>query len=192
MKRYRKNISLVLLVLCLPILLSACGTTSGLKAPAGRSLSYESKYDEVIVQKFQDQALVTDVDPIRMDWACRHFATQIGQEIEKSGNFLKVSQEGVPQASTLLIGGNITRLQEGNSATRFLVGMGMGSSYLDATVIFKDGLTEQELAIIEVDKNSWGGGGALAAGQTPETFMEGAAKKVAKEAKKLSRVPSSK
>jgi len=71
----------------------------------------------------------------------------------------------------------ITRFVEGNAALRFLVGMGAGSSYFDAT----DGASGSSIATLSADKNSWGLGGSLAAGQTVYTFMDEAAKKTAKE-----------
>ena len=60
-----------------------------------------------------------------------------------------------------------------------LVGFGAGSSYFDAIVELRDGGTGEIIGTIDVDKNSWGLGSLMAAGQTVERFMQGAAKKVA-------------
>ncbi len=92
-----------------------------------------------------------------------------------------VVRTGTPDSSTLVVGGEITRFVEGNAALRFLVGMGAGSSYFDATVRATDGASGSSIATLSADKNSWGLGGSLAAGQTVYTFMDEAAKKTAKE-----------
>ena len=60
---------------------------------------------------------------------------------------------------------------------RALVGFGAGSSYFDATVEFIDKQSNVKLGSIVTDKNSWALGGFIAASQTVDTFMEGAAKK---------------
>jgi hypothetical protein len=57
--------------------------------------------------------------------------------------------------------------------------MGAGSSYFDAILRCKDADSGQQIGEIVVDKNSWALGGGLAAGQTVQGFMEGAAKKAA-------------
>ncbi len=65
-----------------------------------------------------------------------------------------------------------------------MVGLGAGSAYFDAVVEMYDSETNQKLGEIIVDKNSWALGGFLAAGQSVESFMNGAAKKVAEEMQK--------
>ena len=62
-----------------------------------------------------------------------------------------------------------------------VIGLGAGSSYFDADVVFSDNPSGRRLGQISTDKNSWFLGGGLAAGQSVEGFMHGAAKKVAKE-----------
>lgn len=74
---------------------------------------------------------------------------------------------------------------EGSAALRFWVGLGAGNSYFDATTEFRDA-DGRMLGRILTDKNSWGLGGAIAAGQTPETFMNSAAQKIALEARRFS------
>ncbi len=75
----------------------------------------------------------------------------------------------------------ITRLKKGSAAARLLIGFGAGSSYFDATVRVRDGASGADYGTIMVDKNSWALGGGLASAQSVESFMEGAAKKVAGE-----------
>ena len=60
----------------------------------------------------------------------------------------------------------------------------MAISSFDAIVELRDGATGAVLGSMKVDKNSWPLGGMIAATQTPRTFMDGAAKKVAEEVSK--------
>ena len=64
--------------------------------------------------------------------------------------------------------------------------MGAGSAFFEADVQFRDG-KGNSIGQVKVDKNSWALGGGLAAGQSPLTFMDGAAEKIADEAAKLAR-----
>jgi hypothetical protein len=65
-----------------------------------------------------------------------------------------------------------------------MIGFGAGSSYLDTKIYLINASTNGQIGAIEVDKNSWAFGGAIASSQTVETFMNGAALKIAKELEK--------
>jgi hypothetical protein len=117
--------------------------------------------------------------------AANKFSDQIAAAIHASKPGIQVTRNGKAGPGTLTIGGEVTRYVEGNAALRLLIGMGAGSSYFDANVRFSDGADGKELGVIRVDKNSWGLGGGLAAGQTVESFMKEGAQKTAIEAAKL-------
>jgi Domain of unknown function (DUF4410) len=78
-----------------------------------------------------------------------------------------------------VVSGHITRLTEGNATLRLLIGMGAGSSYFDASTDLADAESGTDLGQVATDRNSWVLGGGIAAGQTVQTFMEGAADKIA-------------
>lgn len=179
---------------CMALLLVGCGTMSPLTpAQAGHKLDF-STYSKVIVNNFEDKttggAKPTEQESKNreMQRVCRDFADRVADEIEKTHVFESASRNGTADASTLLIGGNITRYEEGNAAARY-IGFGAGSSYFGALVEFRQGSTGELLGTISVDKNSWVGGGDLAVRQTPEGFMQGAAVKVADEIKKTKKAP---
>ncbi len=169
------------------LLLQGCGTTSGLKSvDESRALNFGG-YDRVVVLDFADHtnkaALKEDkriVYEAKTAAATRTFADLIAAEIRKTGAYAEVLRDTTGEPA-IVVSGNIIRLQEGNAAARFFIGMGAGSSYFDATVFFADGLSDEPLAEVKVDKNSWALGGGLAAGQTVEHFMQGAAKKIARD-----------
>ena len=56
-----------------------------------------------------------------------------------------------------------------------------GSSHFDAKVCFKDNETKNILGTIDVDKQSWALGGALAGTQDVKSHMESAAEKIVSE-----------
>ncbi len=174
------------LALCLTI---GCGTTSSLKGVQGTSKVDLSGDTKVVVQNLADEASRKEKPEKReqqekqMTAACREFADRLARGIEQQQVFEAVTRSGADAAdeSTLVVGGHISRFDEGSPAARFWVGMGAGSSYFDALLEFRQGKTGLLLATVEVDKNSWVLGGAIASSQTPEGFMAEAAKKIADE-----------
>jgi hypothetical protein len=173
------------LLLTCAVMLSACGTTSGLKSAAGAgSITSTRTFSKVTVQDYSS-AVARDSGG-SAGVATRHFADLIASEIRRTGGFSTVGRNASADGDTLVIDGTITRYAEGSAALRYLVGMGAGSSYFDATTRFKDG-AGNSLGQIITDKNSWGLGGGIAATQTPETFMVEASQKIAAEARKLAR-----
>ena len=156
-----------------------------------------SGYDRVVVLDFQD---ATDKSKLASDkaraygdtvaTAVRTFPELIAQKIRDTGAF----QEVVRTASAgkaLRVSGRITRLTEGSGTLRLLVGFGAGSSYFEAVTELTDAESNQALGELATDKNSWALGGGLAATQTVQSFMQGAAKRIAAQlsaAKKPTRV----
>lgn len=179
--------------------LSGCGTTSDIR-PAAKSAAATSattdaapatttygRYQKVVVLDFEDRtdkARIPDKDRAAyeetMKIAVRDFADRIAGEIRKTGVFAEVLREP-SEGEALLISGGITRYAVGNAMLRLFIGFGAGSSYFDATVDLSDNATGENLGQVVVDKNSWGLGGAIAASQNVEGFMQGAAERIAKE-----------
>lgn len=167
------------ILLCLTSLVFvSCGTVSTTKPGASgtSSASVSKTYSKVLVKDF-----TAGPDSGADAASCLKFTGVVAGEIVKSSPNTQVLRTGTADASTLVIGGEITRFVEGNAALRLLVGMGAGSSYFDATIRATDGASGASVATLSADKNSWGLGGSLAAGQTVYTFMDEAAKKTAKE-----------
>ena len=171
-----------LLGLFLVTLLTACGTTSGLQntsTDAEASMPDLSGYNSVVVLDFEDGTKKKNLP----EYVSGNFAARIVSELKGTGIFTDVGTTE-SDAKSIIIKGDITRYAEGNAALRGIVGFGAGSSYFDAVVKLYDSTTNQSLGEIIVDKNSWVLGGFLAAAQSVESFMNGAAKKVADEMKK--------
>lgn len=160
--------------------LASCGSISDVTPTAN---AQAKAYNKVIVRDFKFQA---EGDASQGEAAGKNFANNIAAEVTKQGAFKSVGRSGKTSADTLVVEGEITRYTEGNATLRLLVGMGAGSSYFDANVRFSDGASGASLGTIKVDKNSWGLGGGLAAGQTVESFMTAAAKHAASESAKFS------
>ena len=169
------------------LLLSGCGTVSSLRMKAPDPNLFKDSYSSVVVERFDSKDVKTDASATKIEIARDHFADLIAEEIRATKAFSDVSRNKTPDKSTLVIGGNIKEYTEGDPMLRAWIGLGAGSVYFKALVQFYDGSAKEEIGTIEVDNNSWVGGGLVAAGQTPESFMGSAAKKVASEAKKLAK-----
>lgn len=182
-----------LTILCVTAaILAGCGTTSKVKTTQAGGLQTIQKYSQVSVVDFSDKTPKkgTPEDPStvqigeRMREHGRHFSDLIALELTKTKAFDKVNRVDKAEPGALVVGGDITRCVEGSSSMRFWIGMGAGSSYFDALVLLSDADTGQQLGQIVVDKNSWALGGGIASGQTVQSFMQGAAVKIADQVSK--------
>lgn len=162
-------------------ILASCGTVSDVKPVAGTA---SKTFSKVVVRDFKYQGAA---DQTRGPASAPNFSNLISSEITSQNVFRSVSRGGKADSNTLVVDGEVTRFVEGNAALRALVGLGAGSSYFDANVRFIDGGTGAVLGTMNADKNSWVLGGGLAAGQTVETFMNGAAEKVGEESVKFAK-----
>lgn len=113
-------------------------------------------------------------------FAGKNFADRISASVKEKGVLRTVSREPIAGKS-IVVSGAITKYEEGSGALRFLVGFGAGSSYFNADVHVTDLASQQELGKIVIDKQSWVLGGVAASTQTVESFMDGAARKIASE-----------
>jgi Domain of unknown function (DUF4410) len=173
-----------LLILALAgCLLSSCGTTSSLKGARGEEITSTRKFSKVTVQDFK--LSVSEMGE-KVTASKAYFPDRIATALNKTGRFASVKRNAAPDASTLIIDGVITKYVEGNPTLRLFIGMGAGSAFFESDVSFRDnkGAT---IGKIKVDKNSWALGGGIAAGQNPQSMMEGAADKIAAEAVKLAK-----
>jgi len=168
----------------LTMILNGCGTVSEVTPTPGKEVDIR-KYDRILVLDFAD-GVTAQTKPsaqakkkAEMAVRTKSFPDRIAIELGEQNVFKEVIRTGNPDSVTLVISGTITRYTEGDAIGRMLIGFGAGSSYFDATVDFKDGSTSELLATQKVDKNSWVLGGGIAATQTPDEFMQEAAKKLA-------------
>ena len=165
------------------------------EAAVASAIAAYQRYDRVVVLDFVDGTDKTKISADKriafdeaMKIAVRDFADRIAGEIRKTGVFTQVLREPA-EGEALRISGTITRYASGNAMLRLLIGFGAGSSYFDATVDLSDNTSAEKLGQVIVDKNSWGLGGAIAASQNVEGFMQGAAEKIAKDLASAKREP---
>jgi hypothetical protein len=181
----------------LAAVLAACGTTSDIKPDAkpvaeggaptqNVKLTVDlSAYDKVVVLDFVDGTDTRKLKPDElrshnetMTTYLHHFSDLIAHDIRQTGAYSEVLREPGP-GKALVVSGRVTRLTEGNSALRLWIGFGAGSSYFDAEVKLSDAETGNLLGSATSGNNSWPLGGALASGQTVESFLEVSATKIA-------------
>lgn len=161
----------------------SCGTTSSLSSKQGSNSLDLSIYENIVVDVFTDKTKKSNVP----NYFLENFQEKIISWIRGKNVFDSVENKIVDSTNinkTLVVKGSVTRYSEGNPALRLMIGFGAGSSYLDANIYLINASTNGQIGAIEVDKNSWAFGGAIASSQTVETFMRGAALKIAKELEK--------
>jgi hypothetical protein len=184
-----KKLAFVTLIL----ILSGCGSTSQMrntqKLDNNQSSNKSknvisrpdlSKYTYVIVNDFGDGVSKSHDNPNIISQGTK-FADLIASSIKSKNLFDKIERNANSTESALLIDGNITQYEEGNPALRTLIGLGAGSSHFDAKVNFKDNITKELLAEIDVDQMSWALGGIMAGSQDVKSHMNSSAKKIADE-----------
>ncbi len=177
-----------IILILFSLILSACGTTSQMRAPSSSSEKASSirpdftSYDTVIINDFTVEVKKTD-NMQAANESGKKFADILTSQIIKSKAFANVERNKNTNEKAIVIEGNITRYEEGKAALRFLVGFGAGSSNFDAKVIFKDNHTNKHLSEIIVDKQSWALGGAFAGSQDVQSHMISAAEIISNEMK---------
>jgi hypothetical protein len=140
----------------------------------GKKILPLAGYNRVIVRD------IKDTDKSAITNGGRRFADTIAVEIKETkayGEILRTEAKG----KAVVVEGEITTYNDGNAAARLLIGLGAGSSQLDADIRFVDNETGKKIGEIKVDKNSWFLGGGVAATQDADSHMTPAAKKIASE-----------
>ncbi len=177
-----KSPFLLVAPVCLAGMFTSCGSVSGLNTAAATGFSRPGGYEKVLVKDFTTSISDFKVQS-KVEVARKSLPDAIASELSKKGGFSRVSRVGKPDSTTLVIGGTIDQYDDGNAALRLMIGFAAGNSNLDATVSYTDGTTGKTLGTLKADKNSWALGGALAAAQTADSFIDPIAKKIASEAK---------
>ncbi len=177
-----RNLQLISLAALVAIIFSGCGSVSSIVPTKPHTLAELTAYDKVIVMDLEDGT--KSREPGKVKIASRNFADRIALQISTTKAFNNIDREQT-QGKAIAIEGTITKYEEGNAIIRLLLGCIAGGSYFDADVIFKDNESGTQIATLKVGKCSWVLGGAIASGQTVETFMDEAAKKIAAELAKI-------
>jgi hypothetical protein len=189
--------SIACIVLAAPTLitgLTACGTTSSLNSGPKTTGNIDlTSYSRLLVTDFMDEASAkagTETQQAvrtKVEAARKAFPDQIAATVKTNGGFGEVSRAEAlygTDAATLVMRGAITQWDEGSTAMRLMIGFGAGNARLDARIELLDGGSGEVLGTWIVDKNSWALGGVVAAGQSPETFLPGAARGIGEELSK--------
>lgn len=160
--------------------LTSCGTVAPVKmtdSATNPALAGGKTFQRVLIKDFRNLA---DTSNAAANAAGQALASKIQAEILRQRTSAIIARTGAADSQTLVVEGEIKRFVEGNAALRLFIGMGAGSSYFDAEIRLTDskGLP---ITRIVADKNSWGLGGGIAAGQTVDSFMNEAARKTAEQ-----------
>jgi hypothetical protein len=158
---------------------SGCGSVSDLKPNVAGGPVDLSAYTRVVVMPLTDRLKADGNSGTEAKAAVLRFRQNLIEQLRLSGAFTEVLSVPGPAEGSLRIDGVVTRAVEGNRTQRLWVGFGAGNAYFDATVEVRDDMTGALLATWTADRNSWGGGGWIAAQQTLDSFIDEAARKIA-------------
>ena len=184
----RPSAALPLSMLLASLVLSGCGSVSGLTKESSSAPLRIADYTRVEVDDFSahdekplDDPAKAEEHAAKLEHARKLFADKIAEEIQATGAFAEVSR--TPGARPALrVGGDISRYDEGNIVARGLTGFA-GQTHFEVKVEVADAESGNSLATLTVDRNSWPlpVGASMSTLQTTEFFMNNAAKKIASE-----------
>ncbi len=163
--------------------LSACGSVSRLEHSGGHDFR---AYRTIVIGTLGNKPAIAIPDDKRLAYdtqvgiASSRFAKYLERELRAYRMDVDVVR-GEPRPGALFVEGDITRYANGNAALRLFFGFGAGSSYFDAFVRFRDTDSGDVVGTVLVDKNSWPIASGVAAFQTGDAEVLGAAKRVAEE-----------
>lgn len=137
---------LPLLSIAAALLCASCGVSTDYieaSAPA-------APYQVAVVKGFSYK----EDEPNAEDKALSNeFASVLSEELRNTGKFSKVATGAVP-GRALRIEGDVTYVEQGNSAMRIGVGFGTGKSHFSCTARFIDNSTGKLLGTLEVERSS--------------------------------------
>lgn len=168
-------------VLCGALLLAGCGSLGTLDA-SKRNKAEIADYDHVVVGEFTAEGERIKAKPEEVEAGRRAFSEKIVEELRQVDAFETIGPGETAGGPALMISGTVDQWQPGNVAARTLVGF-MGMSEFDATVVFSDAASGEELGRLKVNRNSWPLpiGSASNVVQSVDFHMHQAAKRIASE-----------
>ena len=168
-------------LLFLAVSLAGCGSLGKLDASKKQKAEI-ADYDRVVVGEFVPTGDRIRAEPEVLEAGRLAFSEKIVEALRESNAFASVEAGDTAEPPALKISGTIEQWQTGNIAARTLVGF-VGMSEFDATVVFSDAASGEELGRLKVNRNSWPLpiGSATNVVQSVDFHMEQAARRVAAE-----------
>lgn len=150
----------LVLALLAAVLLAGCGSVSKLRAETRDAASRIAASTRVEVLDFAASAAIPPGDAEATERAraalaagCVELADRIAAELGKRQAFAEVSREPL-EGERLVVGGAITRFEEGNVVARMATGF-LGQAHLEGDVEIRDGVSGEVLGRFRIDRNSW-------------------------------------
>lgn len=170
------------------VALAACGSSGQLISKSALQAAQIRNYNQVTVSDFSANDLrpVNDAqEKIQREKNVNEgrilFADKIAERITETRAFTTVSRKPL-KGKFLVVSGTVDVWEPGNVAARALTGF-VGQSQFASTILVRDGETDEELARINGDRNSWPLpiGASTTILQTVTFFMNEAANHIATE-----------
>jgi hypothetical protein len=134
----------------LPLTIALLGASCGVSTNYVAASAPTAPYQVVVVNDFKYQEEDKKANGPALT---KEFTAVLTEELQNVHKFSKVTS-GVHQGRALRIEGDVTLLEEGNSALRIGVGMGAGKSHFFCTARFIDNSSGKLLGTFEVQRSS--------------------------------------
>ncbi len=138
--------SLLLLPTAAALLCASCGVSTDYVEASPPTAPYQVAVVKGFVYK-EDEPNTDD------EALSKEFASVLSEELRNTGKFSKVSTASA-SGRALRIEGDVTYLEQGNSAMRIGIGLGTGKSHFSCTARFIDNSTGKLLGTLEVERSS--------------------------------------
>ena len=134
----------------LPIFATVVCTSCGVTTSYSSASTPSAPYEVAVVKDFKYKVgEATANGPV----LTREFTSVLVEEVQTLNRFSKVT-EGTYSGRAVRIEGDVTLLEEGNSALRIGLGMGLGKSHFYCTTRFIDNTTGKLIGTFEVERSS--------------------------------------
>lgn len=137
---------LPLLPFLLALLSASCGGSANFTAASKPSIPYQV----AVVKNFTYKAEETSANGPALT---KEFTSVLVEELQETKRFSKIT-EGNYSGKAVRIEGEVTTLEEGNSALRIGLGMGLGKSHFFCTARYIDNTTGKLIGTLVVERSS--------------------------------------
>lgn len=134
----------------LPVVASVLFTSCGVRTNYTSASTPKAPYAVAVVKDFKYKL---ESPTARGPALTKEFTSVLVEELQALKCFSKVT-EGTYPGNAIRIEGDVTLLEEGNSALRVGVGMGLGRSHFYSTTRFIDNTTGKLIGTLEVERGS--------------------------------------
>ena len=134
----------------LPVFAAFVCASCGVNTSYSSASTPSAPYEVAVIKDFKYKASEATANGPALT---KEFTSVLVEEVQNVNRFSKV-KEGTYSGRAVRIEGDVTILEEGNSALRIGLGMGLGKSHFFCTTRFIDNTTGKLIGTYEVERSS--------------------------------------